>query len=98
VPPITYTSELKQSYARLVATLENLPDSRIVSRKERYIHAEFRSSFFGFVDDVEFLFPEDEKIIHVRSASRAGYSDFGANRKRVEKIRYLFGQHQKDGE
>jgi len=98
VPPITYTADMKQSYTRLVATLENLPESRIVSRTERSIHAEFRSSFFGFMDDVEFLFPEGKKIIHVRSASRAGYSDFGANRKRVEKIRYLFGQHRKDGE
>ena len=43
----------------------------------------------GFVDDVEFLFPK-EKIIHVRSASRIGYSDFGANRRRVEHLRELF--------
>jgi uncharacterized protein (DUF1499 family) len=43
----------------------------------------------GFVDDVEFYFP-DEPIIHVKSASRIGYSDFGVNRERVEKIRELF--------
>lgn len=45
---------------------------------------------FRFVDDVEFYFPETtskEIIIHVRSASRIGYSDFGVNRKRIEDIR-----------
>ena len=43
----------------------------------------------GFVDDVEFYFP-NESIIHVRSASRMGYSDLGVNRKRIETIRQRF--------
>jgi len=51
---------------------------------------EFRSNVFRFVDDVEFLFDREKKLIHVRSASRVGYSDLGVNRKRVEKIRSLF--------
>ncbi|HCV45728.1 MAG TPA: DUF1499 domain-containing protein, partial [Deltaproteobacteria bacterium] len=29
-------------------------------------------------------------LIHLRSASRWGYTDFGANRKRVEEIRDRF--------
>jgi ABC-2 type transport system ATP-binding protein len=32
----------------------------------------------------------DAKIIHMRSASRIGYSDFGVNRERLEKLRSLF--------
>ncbi len=58
--------------------------------QENYIRVEFTSLIFRFVDDVEFYFPtaENEKmIIHIRSASRIGYSDFGANRKRIEQIR-----------
>jgi uncharacterized protein (DUF1499 family) len=51
------------------------------------IHAEFRSRVFGFVDDVEFFFPAGQRVIHVRSASRTGYSDFGVNRKRIERMR-----------
>jgi len=43
----------------------------------------------GFVDDLEFYFSK-ENVIQVRSASRLGYSDFGVNRKRVEKLRELF--------
>jgi len=31
--------------------------------------------------------------VHVRSASRVGYSDFGVNRARVEAIRVKFALH-----
>jgi len=40
--------------------------------------------------DSRFLFSDEEKIIHVKSASRTGYSDLGANRKRVERLRRAF--------
>jgi uncharacterized protein (DUF1499 family) len=43
-----------------------------------------------FVDDVEFLLVPAERVIHVRSASRVGYSDLGTNRKRVEALRAKF--------
>jgi uncharacterized protein (DUF1499 family) len=59
-----------------------------------YIHAEFRSLIFQFVDEVDFLFAAEGKIIHVKSASRSGYSDFGTNRKRVEQIRSAFEGRQ----
>jgi uncharacterized protein (DUF1499 family) len=45
----------------------------------------------GFVDDVEFLIAPEQSQIHVRSAARLGYSDFGVNRKRVEFLRAQFG-------
>jgi uncharacterized protein (DUF1499 family) len=63
---------------------------RIIAMDDHYIHAEFTSAFFRFVDDVEFYFDSEAKIIHMRSASRIGYSDFGVNRKRLEKLRSLF--------
>jgi uncharacterized protein (DUF1499 family) len=59
----------------------------VVARTESYLHAEFTSLFFRFVDDVEFLVDDAAKVIHVRSASRLGRSDLGVNRKRVERIR-----------
>ncbi|MFK7778444.1 MAG: DUF1499 domain-containing protein, partial [Gimesia sp.] len=52
--------------------------------------AEFRSLCFRFVDDVEFLIDSGQNMIQVRSASRVGHSDFGANRKRIESIRRLY--------
>lgn len=58
---------------------------QLVSEQENYLHAIYKSALFGFIDDIEFLIIK--KTLHVRSASRAGYYDFGANRARVERIR-----------
>jgi uncharacterized protein (DUF1499 family) len=58
--------------------------------EDHYIHAEFTSAVFRFMDDVEFYFDSGAKIIHMRSASRIGYSDFGVNRQRMEEVRLLF--------
>jgi len=55
-----------------------------------YLRATFQSRSFGFVDDVEFLFDEQSGRIDFRSASRVGYSDFGANLRRMEAIHHRF--------
>jgi uncharacterized protein (DUF1499 family) len=47
---------------------------------------EFRTRL-GFVDDGEFALERQARVIHVRSASRVGYSDLGKNRGRVEELR-----------
>ncbi|HOW77583.1 MAG TPA: DUF1499 domain-containing protein [Candidatus Competibacteraceae bacterium] len=57
--------------------------------RNQYLHVEFRSAVFGFVDDMEFYF-SPPGTIQVRSASRTGYSDFGVNRERVETLRTRF--------
>lgn len=64
----------------------------IVIEQDTYLHAEARSRIFGFVDDVEFLFDAERRVIHIRSAARSGYSDFGVNRRRVERIRRAYEQ------
>lgn len=51
-----------------------------------YLHATFTSPVFRYVDDVELRLDEDHGLIHIRSASRVGRSDFGVNRKRIEHI------------
>jgi len=40
---------------------------------------------------VEFRIDEAAGVVHVRSASRKGYWDFGVNRRRVETIREAIG-------
>jgi len=52
-----------------------------------YLHATFSSALFHFVDDVELRSDVSHGLIQIRSASRAGRSDFGVNRKRVELIK-----------
>ena len=57
-----------------------------------YLWALFKTRLFRFVDDVEFRMDAPRRLIHVRSASRLGYSDLGANRKRVEALRRRFAR------
>ncbi len=70
--------------------LEAMNGSRVVTLTQTYIHAEFRSRIFRFVDDLEILLDEDQGVLQIRSASRLGYSDLGANRERVETLRALY--------
>ena len=60
------------------------------STSDGYVHAEARSWLFRFVDDVEFLYDAQQHVVHVRSASRVGYSDLGVNRSRIESLRHAF--------
>jgi uncharacterized protein (DUF1499 family) len=64
-----------------------LNEANIISADSNYLHAEFTSRIMRYVDDVEFLYDRTAGVTHVRSASRLGYSDLGANRKRIESLR-----------
>jgi uncharacterized protein (DUF1499 family) len=64
----------------------------IATEQADYIAATFTSPLFGFVDDLEIRFDFDARLIHFRSASRVGYGDLGANRKRVELVQLRFKQ------
>ena len=63
-----------------------MPRSQIVTADEHYLHAEFTSRLFRFVDDVEFFIDGEQRAIHFRSASRVGHSDLGVNRQRMQTI------------
>jgi len=71
--------------AREIVT--ELSRTRIVNETPEYLHAECRSSVFGFVDDLELHLRPSDGIIAVRSASRLGHSDFGVNQRRIETLR-----------
>ena len=90
VEPFRYAGDWTAARDRLVRLLAEMTRTRVVTVQETYIHAECRSRIFRFVDDLEFYFIPEAGVIHVRSAARTGYSDFGVNRKRVEEIRRLW--------
>ena len=93
IQPIRYTGSQEDARVRLLQILDSQRRAKILVAQENYIRAEFTSALFRFVDDVEFYFPKEksgESVIHIRSASRIGYSDLGANRKRIERIRKEF--------
>ena len=78
--------------------IDSLKNARIVTSDENFIHVEFVSPLFKFVDDVEFLLEENSQTVQLKSASRVGSYDFGANRKRMDLIRDLYEEGIKNGE
>ena len=87
VEPLSFTVAADISRHALLEVLAQMPGAKIVAEEPLYLRAEFMSKTMKFVDDVELLIDPLSGIIHVRSASRLGYSDMGVNRKRVEEIR-----------
>ena len=65
---------------------------KIVREEDCYLWATFSTRIFRFIDDMELRLDEENKVIHVRSSSRVGYSDMGANRRRVEDLRLRFAE------
>jgi len=62
----------------------------IVGEENGYLWATFTSSVFRFADVLELRFDEEATLIHIRSESRVGYYDFGANKKRYRRIAKSF--------
>jgi uncharacterized protein (DUF1499 family) len=89
IEPFQYTGSQKLAFEQLVLVIRQFPRTQIIKQTENYLHVEFKSAWFRFIDDVEFLFYPAQQI-QVRSASRVGYSDFGVNRKRINAIRAKF--------
>lgn len=87
IAPIVYHTDLDTARETVLKVLSVVPRSKIIEQTDNYIYFQSSSAIMGFIDDGEFYFPPDEKIIHVRSASRIGDSDLGVNRRRIEQIR-----------
>jgi uncharacterized protein (DUF1499 family) len=90
VDPIPFRGTAAVAREDLETVVRSLPRSEVVGSSGNVVRAEFRTRL-GFVDDVEFRIDEAAGVIHVRSASRTGYWDLGANRRRVETIREAIG-------
>src|SRR5262245_54492778 len=90
IAPIPFQGSAADTLQRLRDVVAAQPRARVVTASGNYLHAEFTSLIFRFVDDVEFLIDEPAGVIHFRSASRAGYSDLGVNRARMEALRRAF--------
>jgi uncharacterized protein (DUF1499 family) len=90
MPPLAFSGDPQAALERLRQTVEAMPRTRVVTATEDYLHVEYTSAFFRFVDDVEFLVDPSRSAIHFRSASRVGRNDFGVNRRRIDAIRREF--------
>ena len=86
IEPFAVSGDPAAAFGRLKTLLEEEPRTDILSATEDYLHAVCRTRL-GFADDIECHLCPEERVIHVRSASRFGISDMGVNRRRVEALR-----------
>jgi uncharacterized protein (DUF1499 family) len=94
IEPLRSGGDPQSEFERLKSMVEALPRTKRIDQRDGYARYEFTSRLMRYVDDVEFLLDAEAGVIHVRSASRVGRSDFGANRARVEDIRRRFAAAQ----
>lgn len=86
IEPFRLTVPAAEAWKVVQAVVADLPRTRIIVAEDHYLHAECRSRFFGFVDDLELHLSPEDNTIAVRSAARLGYFDFRVNRKRIEAL------------
>jgi len=91
IPPVKFSGKNSEMPWKLLRQAVIDQGGQIIREDDSYLHAEFTSSIFRFVDDLELRMDRQNGLIHLRSASRVGRSDLGANRKRVEAIWHRFG-------
>lgn len=87
IKPIECNGQAETVFKKLVDILENQPRVTIIKQNESYVHAECTTPIMRYTDDLECLADPANDVIHVRSASRLGYSDLGKNRQRIEELR-----------
>jgi uncharacterized protein (DUF1499 family) len=87
VEPLVMHKSLESTLGGIKAVLASMPRTLILSESSDYLRAQCTTLIFRFKDDVEFHILPSKQLVHIRSGSRIGHSDFGTNRQRVETIR-----------
>jgi uncharacterized protein (DUF1499 family) len=90
IEPISFEGDAAECFELVKRVLAEMPRIKVVEEDDNYLHATATTLIMRYVDDVEFTFDAQQKLLHFRSASRIGYSDLGANRARMETFRKQF--------
>ena len=87
IAPLALRGGGNETLARIKAIVEGLRGAKVIRSGADYLYAQFTTPLMKYVDDTEFWYDPAAGVIQVRSASRVGRGDLGANRARVESIR-----------
>jgi uncharacterized protein (DUF1499 family) len=90
IEPYRFAGDADAAWLALHGAINGMERVHIIKDEPHYVYAEFTTRLMGYVDDVEFVLDASNHLIHVRSASRLGHSDFNVNRQRIEAVRKRF--------
>ncbi len=87
LPPVVISDSMQDNVIitvkQVIKTMGGVITQESTIDGNPYLAATFTSSIFRFVDDFEVRIEPSSGRVHIRSASRTGYSDFGVNKRRV---------------
>ncbi|MHC1746297.1 MAG: DUF1499 domain-containing protein [Negativicutes bacterium] len=95
VEPFIFRENLKNT-KEAISKIAIAHGATLLKNETYYFHFEYKAPIIPFRDDVEFFFDDKTQLVHIRSASRVGYYDFGVNRDRYEKIRRMYYDSQEN--
>ena len=87
IAPLSLNGDGPATIAKIKTIVQATAGAAVVKSEPDYLYAQYTTPLMKYVDDVEFWFDPTNSVVQVRSASRIGKGDLGANRKRVEALR-----------
>jgi len=92
IEPLAFQGPTEEAWTKAMKAVLELGGT-IEKETEDYLWATFKTRILRFVDDVELRMDRENKVIHLRSASRLGHSDLGVNRERIEALKSVFEEN-----
>lgn len=87
IAPLPLRGDGPMTIAKIRAVVETMKGAKVIKSDADYLYVQYTTPLMKFVDDAEFWYDLNAQVIQVRSASRVGQSDMGANRMRIEAVR-----------
>ena len=81
-------SDLENAFKKAAKIVSETERTKIVEETDSYIHAEAKTKWRRYTDDLLLKAIPEKGIIQVRSESRVGVGDNGVNKKRVDDFAY----------
>ena len=80
--------DTEKAFRKAIKIVSETTRTKIVEQTSSYIHAEAKTKWRRYTDDLLVMAIPEKGIIQVRSESRIGIGDNGVNQKRVDDFAY----------
>ena len=81
-------NDLENAFKKAIKIVSETERTKIVEKTDSFIHAEAKTKWRRYTDDLLIKAIPEKGIIQVRSESRVGVGDNGVNKKRVDDFAY----------
>lgn len=90
VEPWPFKGTKEETMAAIKSAINSYGGAETQKENENYLYVVFTTKLMRYHDDAEFWLDDEDRLVHFRSASRAGYSDMGLNRKRYDQLTEVY--------